>query len=143
MPNPWESLRCDQLIRVNKAANEKEQWEKGWRGRKEKTFKKYFKVTPKTLVVVKPKIIPEKEDGRRALTGIHLAAAAVKTCPKQGCQMACFQTNLGKFWRVLQWKMLVCFMVIWSIYSHLVYFGATWYYLWLFGVFFAVLVCCA
>jgi hypothetical protein len=31
--------------------------------------------------------------------------------PDQGCQMVCFQTkkktNLGKFWRVLQWKMLV------------------------------------
>jgi hypothetical protein len=28
----------------------------------------------------------------------------------QGCQMVCFQTknpNLGKFWRVLQWKILV------------------------------------
>jgi hypothetical protein len=28
----------------------------------------------------------------------------------QGCQMVCFQTknpNLGKFWRVLQWKMFV------------------------------------
>jgi hypothetical protein len=24
-------------------------------------------------------------------------------------------TNLGKFWRVLQWKMLVCFMAIWNI----------------------------
>jgi hypothetical protein len=36
----------------------------------------------------------------------------------QGCQMVCFQTknpNLGKFWRVLQWKILVYFMTIWSI----------------------------
>jgi hypothetical protein len=48
----------------------------------------------------------------------------------QGCQMVCFQTknpNLGKFWRVLQWKMLVYFMDSWSIlrsfvifYGHLV-----------------------
>jgi hypothetical protein len=28
-PNPWVSLRCDQLIPVNKAVNEKEQSEKG------------------------------------------------------------------------------------------------------------------
>jgi hypothetical protein len=30
----------------------------------------------------------------------------------QGCQMVCFQTqnpNLGKFWRALEWKMLVHF----------------------------------
>jgi hypothetical protein len=48
----------------------------------------------------------------------------------QGCQMVCFQTenpNLGKFWRVLQWKMMVYFMDTWSIlrsfaifYGHLV-----------------------
>jgi hypothetical protein len=33
----------------------------------------------------------------------------------QGCQMVCFQTknpNLGKFWRVFQWKSLVYFMII-------------------------------
>jgi hypothetical protein len=32
----------------------------------------------------------------------------------QGCQMVCLKTknpNLGKFWRVLHWKMLVYFMV--------------------------------
>jgi hypothetical protein len=32
--------------------------------------------------------------------------------------MVCFQTknpNLGKFWRVLLWKILVYFMTIWSI----------------------------
>jgi hypothetical protein len=28
MPNSWVSLRCDQLIPVNKAVNEKEQMEK-------------------------------------------------------------------------------------------------------------------
>jgi hypothetical protein len=26
--------------------------------------------------------------------------------------MVCFQTNLGKFWRVLQWKMLAYFIAI-------------------------------
>jgi hypothetical protein len=37
---------------------------------------------------------------------------------EQGCQMVCFQTknpNFGKFWMVLQWKMLVYFMDTWSI----------------------------
>jgi hypothetical protein len=29
MPNPWVSLRCDQLIPVNKVVKEKEQSEKG------------------------------------------------------------------------------------------------------------------
>jgi hypothetical protein len=55
----------------------------------------------------------------------------------QGCQMVCFQTkgpNLGKFWRVLQWKILVYILTIWSIlrpsevfYGHLVYFVVIWY----------------
>jgi hypothetical protein len=42
---------------------------------------------------------------------------------RQGCQTVCFQTqnpNLGKFWRALEWKMLVYFKVT------LVYFMATW-----------------
>jgi hypothetical protein len=36
----------------------------------------------------------------------------------QGCQMVYFQTknpNLGKFWRALELKMLVYFVVIWNI----------------------------
>jgi hypothetical protein len=68
----------------------------------------------------------------------------------QGCQMERFQT-LGKFWRVLNWKMLEYFMAIWSIFSpfglfygHSVYCIAIWYIsllciwyiLWLFGIFF-------
>jgi hypothetical protein len=43
--------------------------------------------------------------------------------------------NLDKFWRVLQWKILVYFMTIWSIlrpleifYGHLVYFSPFWYF---------------
>jgi hypothetical protein len=50
----------------------------------------------------------------------------------QGCQMVYFQTknpNLGKFFRALDWKMLICFMAIWNIlrtcgiaYDHLVQF---------------------
>jgi hypothetical protein len=58
--------------------------------------------------------------------------------------MFCFQTknpNLGKFWRVLQWKLLVYVMAIWSILQpfdtyilwHLVN-------LWLFGIVLVVLV---
>jgi hypothetical protein len=53
---------------------------------------------------------------------------------RQGCQMVCFQTknpNFGKFWRVLQWKILVYFMTIWSILEifngHFVYYVVIWY----------------
>jgi hypothetical protein len=38
--------------------------------------------------------------------------------PTQGCQLVCFQTknsNLGKVWRALEWKVLLYFMVIWNI----------------------------
>jgi hypothetical protein len=60
------------------------------------------------------------------------------TCSRaQGCQMVCFQTkspNLGKFGRVLQWKMLVYFADTWSIlgltvifYGHWVEFVAIWH----------------
>jgi hypothetical protein len=69
---------------------------------------------------------------------------------EQGYQMVYFQTRnskLGKFWRVLQGKMLVYryigIMAIWYMllpfgifYCHLVYFVATWGILWLFGIFF-------
>jgi hypothetical protein len=51
--------------------------------------------------------------------------------------MVCFQTkntDLGKFWRVLQRKMLVYFVSIWSIlraleifFGHVVYFVVIWY----------------
>jgi hypothetical protein len=37
---------------------------------------------------------------------------------RQDCQMVCFQTknpNWGKFWRALEWKILVYFMIIWNI----------------------------
>jgi hypothetical protein len=36
MPNPWVSLRCDQLILVNKAVNKNEQLEKGLEEEEEK-----------------------------------------------------------------------------------------------------------
>jgi hypothetical protein len=63
---------------------------------------------------------------------------------RQGCQMVCFQTknpNLGKFWRVFLWKILVYFMTIWSILrsseilnGHLVYFVVIWYIFPNFGI---------
>jgi hypothetical protein len=49
---------------------------------------------------------------------------------RQGCQMVLFLTKhpkLGKFWRVLQWTMLV-------------YVTAIWYILWPFGLFYGHLV---
>jgi hypothetical protein len=65
---------------------------------------------------------------------------------KQGCQLVHFQTkksHLGKFWRVLQWKILVYFIAIWSIlrsigifYDHLVWYVVVVWYI------FPVLVCC-
>jgi hypothetical protein len=55
----------------------------------------------------------------------------------QGCQMVSFQTkntNLGKFWRALDWKTLIYFMAIWNIlqtfgilYDHLIHFVFIWY----------------
>jgi hypothetical protein len=74
----------------------------------------------------------------------------------QGCQTAYFQTNifnLGKFWFVLHWKMMVNFMTIgsdlrpfgiftaiWYIYGHLVYFVDSWFILWTVGLFCGQLV---
>jgi hypothetical protein len=43
---------------------------------------------------------------------------------RQGCQMVSFQTkntNLGKFWRARDWKML-----IYIFYGHLEYFTDIW-----------------
>jgi hypothetical protein len=58
--------------------------------------------------------------------------------------MVCFQTknpNLGKFWRVLLWKILVHLMTLLSIlrpleifYGHLVYFVVIWYIFPRFGI---------
>jgi hypothetical protein len=58
---------------------------------------------------------------------------------RQGCQMVRFQTkqpNLGKFWRVLQWKMLVYFMETWSILQSFVILMEIWYSSSKFGIFF-------
>jgi hypothetical protein len=63
----------------------------------------------------------------------------------QGCQMVYFQTQipiLGKFWRVLKWKVLVYFMTLGFFlrpfgifYGHLVYIGLVWCILWSFSIF--------
>jgi hypothetical protein len=58
-----------------------------------------------------------------------------------GCQMVWFPTknpNLGKFWRVLHWKMMVCFMdttvfcyILWTfdtVRGNLVYFSLFWFF---------------
>jgi hypothetical protein len=40
------------------------------------------------------------------------------TAVEQGCQMVSFQTknpDFGKFWRALNWKMLIYFMALWNI----------------------------
>jgi hypothetical protein len=59
--------------------------------------------------------------------------------------MEYFQTKdpiLGKFWRVLQWKMSVYLMAIWyislpigKVNGHLVHFVVIWNILWSFGTF--------
>jgi hypothetical protein len=58
-------------------------------------------------------------------------AVPVMQSLNQVCQMVYFQTeNLGKFWRVSQWKTLIYFMGIWSFYNDLVYFMSIWYIFW-------------
>jgi hypothetical protein len=81
----------------------------------------------------------------RPRSGLCLSAMYVMThATCQGCQMVCFQTknsNLGKFWMVLQWKMWFFNMDIWSIfrpfdicYGHLVLFVVIWYIFSRFGM---------
>jgi hypothetical protein len=50
--------------------------------------------------------------------------------------------NLCIFWRVIQWKMLVYFMAIWSILQPFGIFCFFGYILWWFRIFPPVLVCC-
>jgi hypothetical protein len=64
--------------------------------------------------------------------------------------MVFFQTknsNFGKGWRALELKMLINYMVSWSIlwtfgtlYGHLVHSMVIWYILWSFGTFYGHLV---
>jgi hypothetical protein len=64
---------------------------------------------------------------------------------RQGCQIVYFQTentNLGKFLKALDWKLLIHFIAFKSIYGHLGYFMTIRYILCSFGTFLPVLVSC-
>jgi hypothetical protein len=55
-----------------------------------------------------------QERYEQPLIGLGLKDSGIE----QGCQMVCFQTknpNLGNFWRALEWKMLIYFLVICNI----------------------------
>jgi hypothetical protein len=57
---------------------------------------------------------------------------------QQGCQMAHYLTknpNLGKFWRVLEWKIVVHFMGIGNILRQFGIFYGHMVMLWYFGIF--------
>jgi hypothetical protein len=45
--------------------------------------------------------------------------------------------NLGKFWRALDWKMLIYVMAIWNLLQTFVYFMTIWYILCSLGIFFS------
>jgi hypothetical protein len=67
-----------------------------------------------------------------------LTFSELKPHYNQGCQMVCFQTKipiLGKFWRALEWKKLVNFMVIWNILRSFGEFYGRMVMLWQFGIF--------
>jgi hypothetical protein len=64
---------------------------------------------------------------------------------QQGRKMAYFQNknpNLGEFRRVLEWKMLVYCITIWSFCGHLVYILSYSEYFMVIWYIFPVLVCC-
>jgi hypothetical protein len=50
----------------------------------------------------------------------------------QGCQMAYFQTKMGRFGQILEG---LAMEDVGTLYGHLVYFTAIWYSLWPFGIF--------
>jgi hypothetical protein len=88
-----------------------------------------------TLIFIRPRSLNPETN---ALISLSYEIANIGIGHKrQGCQMAYFKTknsNLGKFWRVLQWKLLVYFVAIWSILrsfgifcSHLAYFMVVLY----------------
>jgi hypothetical protein len=77
---------------------------------------------------------------RQPKAGFHLLL-----CRRtQGCQTISFQTNnpnFGKFWKALDWKMLIYFMASWTIletfgifYDHLVHLVFIWYIMSGFGI---------
>jgi hypothetical protein len=69
----------------------------------------------------------------------HMSASLL-CCADQGCQMVCFQTknpSVGKFWRALDWKMLI--YILWPfgiLYGYFWYYMTIWYILYSFGTFF-------
>jgi phosphatidylglycerophosphate synthase len=46
------------------------------------------------------------------------------------------KTNFGKFWKAMQWKMLVLKVPFCLLYGQMVNCLAIWYILWSFGIFF-------
>jgi hypothetical protein len=59
--------------------------------------------------------LPLTAGGDACRTSRH--ALAQVSAPKQGCQMVYFQTknpNLGTFWRALERKMFIYFVIIWN-----------------------------
>jgi hypothetical protein len=68
----------------------------------------------------------QQEKKREIATPLFFLSQFFLACVfDQGCQMVCFQTrnpNLGKFWRVSQWKMMVYFMETWSLLQSFVIF---------------------
>jgi hypothetical protein len=85
----------------------------------------------------------------RAQNGSSTLAAHIHKETKNACCQPGFpdggifsnqKSNLGKFIRVMEWKMVVYFMAVWSLLCHLVFWRAIWYILWAFDIFFPVLV---
>jgi hypothetical protein len=81
----------------------------------------------------------------------EVVAQTIRTDWRQGCQMDYFQQynnlthicNIGKFWRVLQWQMLVYVLYIQPFglfYVHLVHVIAIWSILRPFGICYSHLV---
>jgi hypothetical protein len=82
--------------------------------------------------------MPSGNPGPKVIFLAFRSGLSAPVCSRQGCQMVYFQTKnpfFGKFWRVLQLKMLLYFMAIWSY-----PFKSIWYTLWPFGMFYGYLV---
>jgi hypothetical protein len=85
---------------------------------------------------VKPKFQAPKTSSLEFNCDIFFGALKSRVARFFGCQIFGFQTknpNLGKFWRALDWKILIYFMAIWNIlrtfgklYDNLVNFMTIW-----------------
>jgi hypothetical protein len=76
------------------------------------------KIRPIWVTLLEKKPLPGNESAEKKRLVQILRKQQQQPNRDQGCQMACFETKnptLGKFWRVLQWKMLVYFMDTGSI----------------------------